>query len=100
MCMWAVTSEYRSSDSDRARAAMISAARSSSPRPSPQPSGRRRAGPCMVSDYDRTGALEVIPNTIGLTAQSTQHAQHARSSEHQPLTSTGRRAPGGRLIHA
>ena len=36
---------------------MISAARSSSPRPSPQPSGRRHTGPCMgsdASDYDRT----------------------------------------------
>ena len=46
-------SEFRSSDSDRARAAMISAARSSSP----------RTGPCMGSDYDRTRVLEVIPNT-------------------------------------
>ena len=35
------TSEYRSSDSDHARGAMVSAARSSSPRPSPQPSGRQ-----------------------------------------------------------
>ena len=40
-----ITSEYRSSDSDRSRAAVISAARSSSPRPSPQPSGRRRIDP-------------------------------------------------------
>ena len=63
MCMWAVTSECRISDSDRARAVMISAARSSSPRPSLQPSGRRRTGPCMGSDYDRTRVLEVIPNT-------------------------------------
>ena len=63
MCMWAVTSECRISDSDRARAVMISAARSSSPGPSPQPSGRRRTGPCMGSDYDRTRVLEVIPNT-------------------------------------
>ena len=44
--------------SDRALAAMISTARSSSPRPSQQPSGRRRAG----SYYDRTGVVEVIPN--------------------------------------
>ena len=63
MCIWVVTSECRISDSDRARAVMISAARSSSPRPSPQPSGRRRTGPCMGSDYDRTRVLEVIPNT-------------------------------------
>ena len=66
MCMWVVTSESRISDSDRARAAMISAARSSSPRPSPQPSGRRHTGPCMgseASDYDRTRVLEVIPNS-------------------------------------
>ena len=62
MCMWAVTSECRSSDSDRTRAAMISAARSSSPRPSPQPSGRRRTGPYMGSDHGRTRALQVIPN--------------------------------------
>ena len=40
-----ITSEYRSSDSDRSRAAVISAARFSSPRPSPQPSGRRRIDP-------------------------------------------------------
>ena len=63
MCIWVVTSECRISDSDRARAVMISAARSSSPRPSQQPSGRRRTGPCMDSDYDRTRVLEVIPNT-------------------------------------
>ena len=62
MCMWVVTSESRISDSDRARALMISAARSSSPRPSPQPSGRRRTGPYMGSDYDRTRVLEAIPN--------------------------------------
>ena len=68
MCMWVVTSEHRSSDSDRARAAMISesAARSGSPRPSQQPSGRRRTGPCMGSDYDRIRILEVIPNTLNL----------------------------------
>ena len=50
MCMWVVTSECRISDSDHARAVMISAARSST-------------GPCMGSDYDRTRVLEVIPNT-------------------------------------
>ena len=64
MCMWVVTSECRSSDSNRARAAMISEARSSSPRPSPQPSGRRRTGPCTGSN--RTRVLEVIPNTASL----------------------------------
>ena len=69
MCMWVVTSECRISDSDRARAVMISAARSSSPRPSPQPSGRRRTGPSMGSDYDRTRVLEVIPNTWYRTRQ-------------------------------
>ena len=37
--------------SDRARAAMISAARPRSPRPCPQPSGRRRTDPHMVSDW-------------------------------------------------
>ena len=42
MCMWVVTSECGSSDSDRARAAMRSAGQSS--RTSPQPSGRRRTG--------------------------------------------------------
>ena len=42
---------------------MILAARSCSPCPSPQPSGRRRACPCLGSDYDRTRVLEVIPNT-------------------------------------
>ena len=61
MCMWVVTSECRSSDSDRARAGIISAVRSSSPRPSPQPSGRRRT---VGSDYDRTRVLEVIPNNV------------------------------------
>ena len=63
MCMWVVTSECQISDSDHARAVMTSAARSSSPRPSLQPSGRRRTGPCMGSDYDWTRVLEVIPNT-------------------------------------
>ena len=63
MCMWVVTLECRISDSDHARAVMTSAARSSSPRPSQQPSGRRRTGPCMGSDDDRTRVLEVIPNT-------------------------------------
>ena len=42
--------EYGGSDSEHARAAMVSEARSSSPRPSPQPSVRRRTGPCLVSD--------------------------------------------------
>ena len=40
---------------------MRSAGQSS--RTSPQPSGRRRTGPCMDSDHDRTRVLEVIPNS-------------------------------------
>ena len=36
-----ITLEYGRGDSERSRAAVISAVRSSSPRPSPQPSGRR-----------------------------------------------------------
>ena len=46
----AVQPEGRSSDAERARAATISATRSSSPRPSPWPTGRRRADPRAVSD--------------------------------------------------
>ena len=49
ICMRVITSEYRSSDSERSRAAVRSAARSSITRPSPQPSGRRRTDPYMVS---------------------------------------------------
>ena len=45
-----ITSEYRRSDSEHSRAVLISAARSNSPRPSPQPSGRRSTDPCMLSN--------------------------------------------------
>ena len=67
---------------------MISAARSSSPRPSSQPSGRRRTGPCMGSDYDRTRVLEVIPTGHpgpGLTASRGVGA----SAPGEPSPSTG-----------
>ena len=53
---------------------MISAARSSSPRPSPQPSGPRRTGPCMGSDYDWTRVLEVIPNTTDRRSYGGMHS--------------------------
>ena len=49
ICMRVITSEYRSSDPERCRAAKVSADRSSSPRHNPQPSGRRRTDPYMVS---------------------------------------------------
>ena len=65
-----------------ARAAMILAARSSSPRPSPQPSGRHRTGPYMGSDYDRTRVLEVIPNSKAQSFPAAEIFRLIVSNEH------------------